>query len=146
MKKYIIAFAVLFFIGGFDTFSQTVLGKWKTVNDETGISHSIVEIFKDSETGEVKGRLVEMLKDEHKDKICTLCTGDLKDQPLEGLLIMEGLHKDGDEYVGGKVTDPKTGKVYKCKIWVEKDNPDLLNVRGYISILYRTQVWERVKS
>lgn len=145
MKKIIILFTILFFTGGFANFAQTVFGKWKTVNDETGISHSIVEIFKDTATGEVKGRLVEMLKEVNKDKVCNLCPGDLRDKPLEGLLIMEGLHKDGDAYVGGEVTDPKTGNVYKCKIWVDEDNPDLLNVRGYVSLLYRTQIWERVK-
>ncbi|CAM4366126.1 DUF2147 domain-containing protein [Gillisia limnaea] len=144
MKKSIILFLCLVFTG-MNFHAQTVFGKWKTINDETGISHSIVEIYKDKETGEVKGKLVRMLKEEMQDKLCTLCEGDRKNEPLEGLLIMEGLEKQDSEYVGGVVMDPKTGKEYKCKIWVDEDNPDQLKVRGYMAFLYRTQVWERHK-
>lgn len=141
MKKSIIFLCLVF--TGMNFHAQTVFGKWKTINDETGISHSIVEIYEDKETGEVKGKLVRMLKEEMQDKLCTLCEGDRKNEPLEGLLIMEGLEKQDSEYVGGVVMDPKTGKEYKCKIWVDEDNPDQLKVRGYIAFLYRTQIWER---
>ncbi len=141
MKKSIIFLCLVF--TGMNFHAQTVFGKWKTINDETGISHSIVEIYEDKETGEVKGKLVRMLKEEMQDKLCTLCEGDRKNEPLEGLLIMEGLEKQNSEYVGGVVMDPKTGKEYKCKIWVDEDNPDQLKVRGYIAFLYRTQIWER---
>lgn len=145
MQKALFPFTSILFLVFFNVQAQSVFGKWKTVNDETGISHSIVEIFKDNETGEVKGKLVRMLKEEMQDKLCTLCEGDRKNEPLDGLLIMEGLEKQDSEYVGGVVMDPKTGKEYKCKIWVDEDNPDQLKVRGYVAFLYRTQIWERVK-
>lgn len=143
MHKTLFLCGIIFCFCSVNLQAQSVFGKWKTVNDETGISHSIVEIYKDSETGEVKGKLVRMLKEEMKDKLCTLCEGERKNKPLEGLLIMEGLEKEGSEYVGGVVMDPKTGKEYKCKIWVDEDNPDHLKVRGYMAFLYRTQTWER---
>jgi len=41
--------------------------------------------------------------------------------------------------------DPENGKVYDCKVWVDEDEPDKLNVRGYIGFFYRTQNWYRVK-
>ncbi len=143
MQKTLYTLTVIFCLCFANLQAQSVFGKWKTVNDETGISHSIVEIYKDKETGEVKGRLVRMLKEEMKDKLCTLCEGERKNKPLEGLLILEGLEKEGSEYVGGVVMDPKTGKEYKAKIWVDEDNPDQLKVRGYMAFLYRTQTWER---
>jgi uncharacterized protein (DUF2147 family) len=143
MNKNIFPLTIIFCLFFFNLQAQSVFGKWKTVNDETGISHSIVEIYKDKETGEVKGKLVRMLKEEMRDKLCTLCEGDRKNAPLEGLLIFEGLEKDGSEYSGGVVVDPKTGKEYKCKIWVDENNPDHLKVRGYMAFLYRTQTWER---
>lgn len=143
MHKTLFTFTVIICFCSFNFQAQTVFGKWKTVNDETGVSHSIVEIYEDQETGEVKGKLVRMLKDEMKDKLCTLCEGERKNKPLEGLLILEGLEKEGSEYVGGLVMDPKTGKEYKCKIWVDETNPDMLKVRGYMAFLYRTQTWER---
>ena len=30
--------------------------------------------------------------------------------------ILQGLSKDGDEWSGGKILDPKNGSVYKCYI------------------------------
>ena len=145
MQKALSVLTVILCLCSFNLSAQSVLGKWKTVNDETGVSHSIVEIYEDKKTGEVKGKLVRMLKEDMQDKLCTLCKGERKNKPLEGLLIMEGLEKEGSEYVGGVVMDPKTGKEYKCKIWVDQNNPDRLKVRGYMAFLYRTQTWERYK-
>lgn len=38
----------------------------------------------------------------------------------------------------GTICDPKNGKIYDCKLWVENGK---LQVRGYIAFLYRTQTW-----
>ena len=61
------------------------------------------------------------------------------------MIILKGLVKDADEYNGGKITDPKNGKVYKCTIALE--NKDKLKVRGYIgfALIGRSQYWVRVK-
>ena len=40
--------------------SQTVLGKWKTIDDETGEQKSIVEIFERG--GNVNGRIVKLFR------------------------------------------------------------------------------------
>ena len=71
-------------------------------------------------------------------------TGADKDKPIEGLVIMKGLEKDGDEYNGGKILDPKNGKYYKCYITLEEANK--LKLRGYIgcSLVGRTEYWYRV--
>jgi uncharacterized protein (DUF2147 family) len=125
----------------FNAHAQSVLGKWKTVNGDTGQSTSIIEIFKVGD--ELHGKVVRILKEEDRDRICTKCEGELKDKPIEGMVVMTGLENDEGEYSGGTVTDPKTGKVYRCKIWLDEDNPKRLNVRGYISFFYRTQTWIR---
>jgi transposase-like protein len=46
---------------------------------------------------------------------------------------------------GPSSLDPKTGKVYDCKVSFQ--TPDKLDVRGYmgLSLLGRTQTWYRVK-
>lgn len=124
--------------------SQSVLGKWKTIDDETGKEKSIVEIYEVD--GKIYGRIVEILEAEHRFKKCTLCQGTDKDKPIMGLIFIKGLTKDGEEYSGGKILDPKNGKLYKCYITLEGN--DKLKVRGYIgiSLLGRTQYWKRVKS
>ena len=80
------------------------------------------------------------------DKTCIECTGKDKNVPIQGLVIVRGLIKDGDEWTGGKVLDPKNGKLYKCYMSLESD--DKLKLRGYIgfSLLGRTEYWYRVNS
>ena len=145
MKRYIL-FSVLFIACGAlnDACAQDdIFGKWKCTNDE-GKVNSIVKIFQ-KDDGEVCGKVVRITKEEDRDKICTECKGDLKNKPIEGLQLMHGLRKDGNEYSGGEIIHPKSGKVYKVKIWVDEDNPDMLKVRGYVALFYKTMTWERAE-
>lgn len=123
--------------------AQSILGKWKTINEDTGKPNSIIEIYE--EDGAIHGKVVRILKEADRDKRCNNCAGDLKDKPIEGLELMKGLEKDGNEYSGGVITDPKSGKEYKVKIWVDEENPDRLNVRGYIAFFYKTEIWHRAE-
>lgn len=123
--------------------AQSVLGKWHTINEDTGKPNSLIEIYE--EDGEVKGKVLRILKKEDRDKLCNNCSGHLKDQPIEGLELMSGFEKDGNEYTGGVITDPKSGKEYKAKIWVDEENPKRLKVRGYIAFFYKTQTWQRAQ-
>ncbi len=125
---------------GVMTFAQ-IEGKWKTIDDETKQAKSIVEIFKKSD-GKYYGKISQLLT-KPADPNCTTCKDDRKGKPLLGLEIIRGLKKESDEFTGGNITDPKTGKTYKCTI---TRNGDKLNVRGYLglSLLGRTQVWEKV--
>lgn len=122
---------------------KTVLGKWKSVDDQTGKQMGVVQIFE--EDGKIYGKVIEITKEEDRDKLCNNCLGEDKDQPILGLTVIKGLVKDGHEYSGGKILDPKHGKYYKCYINLENENK--LKVRGYIGISFfgRTQYWHRVK-
>ncbi|MGB8704290.1 MAG: DUF2147 domain-containing protein, partial [Gillisia sp.] len=140
--KRIVACIIFSILGSIQMNGQNVFGKWKTFNQENGNVNSIIKIYKDGD--EVKGKVVRIIKEEDRDRVCENCDGEMKDKPIEGLVILRGLHKDGDEYTGGVVTDPKSGKEYKCKIWLDNENPDQLNIRGYIAFFYKTQTWERL--
>ena len=138
MKKLLFAFAAVLF--STLSFAQ-IEGKWKTVDDETGKPKSYVEIFKKSD-GKYYGKVVQLLI---KPAVanCTGCTDDRKNKPILGMEVIRGLKKDGNEFSGGTITDPKTGKTYKCTV---TRSGDKLNVRGYVgfSMLGRTQTWEKV--
>ena len=123
--------------------SQSVTGKWKTVDDETGVEKSVVEIVE--KNGKISAKIIEIFEVQNRNRKCDLCTGDDKDKPILGFTIIKGLTKDGKEYNGGKITDPKNGKSYKCYITLE--SKDKLKVRGYIgfALIGRTQYWTRVK-
>ncbi len=140
-------FSGLLFLGmmmlGTSAFSQSVYGKWKTIDDETGEPKSIVEIYEDG--GKVYGKVVEILNKDKQDAKCTDCEGAKKDATILGMVIVEGLEKDGDVYEGGTILDPNKGKEYRCKLWVDEDDANKLNVRGYIAFLFRTQEWFRAE-
>jgi uncharacterized protein (DUF2147 family) len=122
---------------------HSVLGKWKTIDDDSGKALGVVHIYE--EDGKIVGKVIEIINPKSRDKRCNNCAGEDINQPVLGLVILRGLKKDGNEYNGGKILDPKHGKYYKCYITLENENK--LKVRGYIGIALfgRTQYWHRVK-
>lgn len=144
MKK-IIVYSILFLMATIQNVSsQTkVLGKWKTIDDDTGAAKSIVEIYESN--GKIYGKVLQILEKGKEDKVCEECKGDKKNKPIKGMVIIDGLTKNDDEWDGGKILDPKSGKEYKCVISLENENK--LKVRGYVgfSLLGRTQYWTRIK-
>ena len=124
-------------------FSQSVLGSWKTVDDQTGKAKSILEIYMKGER--LYAKVLRVLERGKEDATCLKCEGPLKDQPIVGMQIINGLkEKSRNEYSGGTILDPENGETYKCKIWLDEDNPDRLRVRGYLAFFYRTQTWIRI--
>jgi uncharacterized protein (DUF2147 family) len=144
MNKNTFISIAFFLLAIFFAQSQTVIGKWETIDDETGKAKSIVEIYEKS--GKIYGKVVDILEEENKKRVCTNCSGDDKNKPILGMTVIKGLSKKGSEYTNGKILDPKNGKLYKCFITLE--TKDKLKVRGYIgiSLFGRTQYWYRVKN
>lgn len=139
MKKLAL-FALLF--GCLQINAQSVIGKWKTIDDKTGKAKSVVEIYEAN--GKVYGKVIEIVDPAKRDKKCEKCEGTDKNKPVLGLVIIKGLSKDGAEYNGGKIVDPETGSVYKC--FIKLEGKDKLTVRGYmgIALIGRSQTWVRV--
>ncbi|WP_281637805.1 DUF2147 domain-containing protein [Flavobacterium marginilacus] len=144
MKKSIVFGLVLCFLMIFNAQGQTVLGKWKTIDDETGQAKSIVEIYEKS--GKIYGKIIDIINSQKRKDLCLKCSGEDKNAPILGLIIIKGLVKDGDEYNDGKILDPLKGEEYKC--FITLDGKDKLKVRGFIgvSLFGRTQYWTRVKN
>lgn len=125
------------------SFSQnSIVGKWKTFDDKTNEAKSIVEIYKAG--SEYYGKITTILNKADKNKTCINCKGSDKNKPIEGLVIIKKLTKDGDMYSDGTITDPENGKTYTSKVWLDENNNEVLNVRGYIGFFYRTQIWKKV--
>lgn len=124
------------------SFSQTIFGKWKTVDDITGKENGIVEIYEKG--GKIFGRIIEIFDSDHRFRKCDKCEGEDKNKPYLGLVIIKGLSKAGNIYENGKILDPKIGKLYHCKIALE--GKEKLIVRGYIGIplFGRSQTWYRI--
>jgi len=126
--------------------STDVTGTWKTIDDETGKPKSIVKLYK--QDGKLYGKIIKLFREEGEDPdpICDKCEGAKHNKKIIGMVIVNGLEYDDGEWEGDDgILDPKNGKVYDCKIWLDEDDPNILNVRGYIGFFFRTQTWHRVK-
>lgn len=121
---------------------QSITGKWVAIDDETGDQTSVVEIYK--RDGLYFGKIVKIFPKagEDVDPLCKKCATDdpRHGKKIIGMEIIRALVQDGGEYSGGDILDPRTGKLYKCKIWIEGPN---LKVRGYWGPFFRTQAWKR---
>ena len=142
MKQFIFVIALF---ASLNSFAQSCVGKWITIDDETNKKKSIVELYKVD--GKLYGKIIYLFPREGREDNpkCKKCTDDRKDQPLVGLQIVRSLKWDGEEWEGGTIVDPENGKIYTVKMWLEEGNANLLNVRGYIGPLFRTQKWVRVE-
>ena len=142
LQKSIFAILLVVFFSVFAQ-AQSVIGVWKTIDDESGEAKSYVTLY--MENGKVYGKITKLLLKDPETTFCEACKGDLKDKKVQGMVILTNLHEDGKYWKGGKILDPNNGKVYTCKIWLDSKNKDKLNVRGYIGPFYRTQEWFRIK-
>lgn len=125
--------------------ADDILGYWLT-EEKTGVIHiqkdkdntyfgEIVWI-KDIHTGKVKERF-DTENPEEK----------LRKRPILGMKNTWGFKFDGDdEWSGGSIYDPKTGKTYSAKM--ELDDNNELELRGYVGVplFGKTTEWTREKS
>ena len=123
---------------------KTAAGFWEQVGDDGDVGGWFLFTQKN---GLYQGRLVKMFEKpgEPALTVCAKCPGDQKDAPMLGLVIVKGMRRDGVEYQGGSIIDPRDGMVYPAEMELSPDGQKL-SVRGYVGIalLGRTQVWRRL--
>ena len=117
------------------------VGRWKTIDDETGQAKSIVEISK-AANGTYTGRIVELLRPSKPNPVCDKCKDDRKNKPITGMEIIRGMKKDGDAWSGGSILKPDEGKIYKSKMQLIEGGKKL-EVSGCVSFFCKSQVWVR---
>ncbi len=119
---------------------QDAVGKWQTYNGTT--LGGQVEIYMDN--GKLYGKVIGLKPGRKGPPVCEKCSGDMKDKPLMGLVILKDFSPDGDIWTGGTVTDPENGKTYKGKI--TPISKDTLELRGFvgISMFGRNETWKRL--
>lgn len=140
--KSLSLFIFSFFLSAPALSQNSVLGKWRSIDDKTGEAKSIVEISE--RDGKVYGKVIKIFPRDPKrlDPTCDKCPkdDDRYYKKIIGMEILLDMKKDNNEFSGGTILDPEVGKIYRCKIWVEGN---ALKVRGYLGPFYRTQTWQR---
>ncbi|OWY21014.1 DUF2147 domain-containing protein [Sphingobacteriales bacterium UPWRP_1] len=143
-KQVLIAFALLL-LSAFTAITvnqafpvasaDAIVGKW--LNEE---KDGAVEIFKKGNN--FYGKLVWLQKGpntvDEKNPDATK-----RNRKLLGTEILQNFAFSGSQWNDGTIYDPKSGKTYSCKMWLNNDGS--LSIRGYIgiSLIGRTTVWTR---
>lgn len=138
--KLIMIMLVLFLTGSTSVAQNSIVGKWKTIDDETNKPKSIVEIFE--RNGKFYGKITKLFRalKEEQDPVCDKCSSEDERymKKIIGMEILKNMMRSGSDYTEGTILDPQNGKIYSCKIWLEGSN---LKLRGYWGPFYRTQTW-----
>jgi len=124
--------------------ASSLLGStWVTIDDKTNKPRA--EVLFEEENGVVSGQIMRVYPQPEDTGICSQCPGEFKDKSITGIRFVWGLKQTNDKnWNGGEILDPKTGKIYRVKMLLKGDR---LFVRAYlgVSVLGRTQLWERKK-
>lgn len=139
MKQITLIFT--FFVLANNTFAQLqIVGNWLSEDKE-----GITTIFENN--GKYFGKIT-WLKKPNNSKGIPFTDSENPDkskrnQPLIGLLILKDFYYSNNEWTGGTIYDPESGKTYTCTMWLE--NTNTLKVRGYWGLFYQTQTWTKTK-
>lgn len=139
MRKTLFALALL-------TVSTTALaqtspiGRWKTIDDETGKAMTITEVYQ-AKNGTLAARVVEAL--EPSAASCTKCSGDKKNKPTVGMPVLWNLQREGEHWGNGQGFKPSTGDSFKVKSVKLIDGGSKLEVTGCKMMFCRSATWQR---
>ena len=122
---------------------EQIIGDWKTVDDKTGNSYSIVTIYQASD-GLYYGKISRMLMGP-EGLVCDKCPGEDHNAPIVGLVFIRGMEYDAknNQLVGGKLLDPESGKFYYGKIYPKDGKLVLRGSVDKFGLLGRNQTWIR---
>ncbi|WP_412068702.1 DUF2147 domain-containing protein [Rubrivirga sp. IMCC43871] len=126
--------------------AQAYLGDWTTYSDDGREAQSVIRIT--ASDGVLSGRVVRLLPTTEYPSPqfrCDDCQGRFQGVDLRTVPLIEGMVWGGDEFAGGRISDPMNGRAYRGVLRL--DGPDRLRVRGFIGIraLGRTQIWRRAR-
>ncbi|MGG5506076.1 MULTISPECIES: DUF2147 domain-containing protein [unclassified Myroides] len=120
----------------------SIVGKWKTRDEQTGNALAVIEIKEDR--GKYAEKIIEVFAVDKKDTTCENCKGEDWMKTYKGLTVMKNLVKEKDNnYSGGIIFDPETGTEYKCSLKLVGYSK--LDGSGVSSVLFfkRSQTWAK---
>ena len=140
--KNLLTLIVLFlpFVLASQSEESDIIGVWLNEKKE-----AVVEIYQEDE--QYFGKIIDIQgehahrKNELKDK--NNPHPENRDRQLINMPLIENLKYKNGEYVNGTAYNPRMGRYFKCKAWMESDTT--MKIRGYWGILYATETWEKVK-
>jgi uncharacterized protein (DUF2147 family) len=143
LKRILLTLTLIVSISSFasEYKASDIIGTWLSEKKDGVIKVSLNE-------GQFRGHLIAFKKDKVDLVKVSLDKNNpdekLKVRKLRGIEMLWGFKFDDDEWSGGKIYDPISGKTYKS--YMSLDGKNTLNLRGYVGIplFGRTSVWTRI--
>lgn len=131
--------------------ADAIVGFWKDFDDDGHVT-SILQVWRAADKYNIRiYKVVPQFSTEGKllsdpKELGQPCSGDKK-MPMLCLTIGRNLTYDKDSGIwrNGNVCDPRDGKSYNAKVWLEGKDKNQLKMRGYagISLFGKTVTWQR---
>ena len=114
------------------------IGKWQTLDDETGKAMTVVEVY-ETKNGTLAAKIVENIA---ASPTCDKCSGKDKGKSIIGMQVLWNLKGKGNGVWGdGNGFKPSSGDNFKAKSVELADGGKKLNVTGCRLMFCRTATW-----
>ena len=140
MRKIILAAALASLAFSVSAQNASPVGKWKTLDDESGKAMTITEVY-EAKNGTLAAKITENLG---LPATCGECSGQYKGKPFVGIVTLWNLkaNKDGT-WGGGNGYKPSEDRSFTAKSVTLVDGGKKLEVKGCVAFICRTGTWER---
>ena len=120
--------------------SAGIVGRWKTLDDETGKPMTITEVYP-AKNGTFAAKIVENLG---LPPTCDDCSGQYKGKPFVGIVTLWNLKPVDGGWGGGNGYKPSEDRSFKAKMLKLSPDGNKLEVTGCVLMFCRTAHWVRV--
>lgn len=123
-------------------YSQSIIGKWKTIDDKTQTALSVIEIYE--KDNKYDGKLLEILNILPSHANCEKCAAKIKNKSLLGKEVILDLKQSNPKGYKGKLIDPFSDKSYSCTIKMISNTTIQVTAHMGLPVFGRTQHWVRI--
>ena len=119
--------------------SASPVGKWKTLDDESGKAMTITEVYQ-AKNGTLAAKITENLG---LPATCEGCSGQYKGKPFVGIVTLWNLKPNKDGGWSGDGYKPSDDRKFTAKSVKLVDGGKKLEVKGCVAFFCKTATWVR---